>query len=685
MNMKKPKEKTGHIGLIIGCTLFFIVVLFICFFIPENTFGEEYEEEIIISNEVSNESMDAGLTFEQQVAQFPASYQAKIRAIHAIYPNYTFQADYLSVSFDEAVYQESLDHRKLINFGYDGVSWRSLSPANYNPSTNTWNTYCGNWTDAAIDVIEYHMDPRNFLDTQNMFMFAQQTYTGKESRSGVENIAKNSFLAGTYKDSTGTHNYIDVIMQAAAESKVSPYVIAATIRSEQPTNGNSSLIDGSRGYYNFFNIGAYGSDVVGNGIAYAKGQGWNTVYKSIVGGAKFYYNGYLKYGQDTYYYKDFNVVIGNYDYQYAQGVYDPVSSAYFLRNAIGNDTSAALVLRIPVYQKMWADPPAYPPKTSSLNSRYLLGATKTGWVQQNETWYYIDWTLVKRRGWLKSGDFWYYLGANGAMQTGWTKVGGYWYYMYDFGGMKTGWLNDRGTWYYLTSSGAMKTGWLQWKNNWYYMDYSGAMRTGWTKINGQWFYFESTGEMKTGWFEDKYGRYYLTDYGNAKTGWLHLDNAWYYFNEKCYMQTGWVAVNNNKYFFEENGKMRTGWFEEDGKRFFIDESGAAHKGWLCDDGVWYFTDENGTPVTGWIKSGGYWFYLLPDGTMAHEEWFGGYWFNSYGAWVYTPIGSWHLNEKGWWFGDTSGWYAKNATYKINGAEYQFDEAGYWIEPEAEEK
>ncbi len=418
--------------MIILSVLLFIAVLFVCFFLPDVTYGAEngyvnasglnvrtkpttsgsqivgslsYETVTILGRETDSSgnlwykisynggeyyifgsyvtllgSSDSGSSqqivsgdygsFEDQLARFPQSYRSLLQNIHSVYPNYIFQADYINMSFDEAVYQETLDHRKLVSLDSDGVSWRSLDPSCYNRSTGKWNTYSGNWTDAGIDVIEYYMDPRNFLTTRYMFMFVQQTYTGAESRSGVENIAAGSFLAGNYTDSTGTHSYIDTIMQVAEESHVSPYVIAATLRIEQPTSGNSPLIDGSYGYYNFFNFAASGSDVIGNGIAYAKKQGWNTVYKSILGGAQGYYNGYLKYGQDTYFYKDYNVINGNFDHQYAQGAYDPIGSASFLRNAIGGDTNASVVLRIPVYTTMPADPPGFPPETNQLNARY---------------------------------------------------------------------------------------------------------------------------------------------------------------------------------------------------------------------------------------------------------------------------------------------------------------------------
>lgn len=315
-------------------------------------------------------SSAAPSSFEEQLSAFPESYQKLIRDIHASYPNFIFEADYVGISYDEAVYQESIGHRKLVNLYSDGVSWRSLDSGCYNRTSGRWNTYSGDWTDAGIDVIEYYMDPRNFLNTWNMFIFAQQTYTGAETRSGVETIAAGSFLAGTYTDSTGTHSYIDTIMEAAKESKVSPYVIAATIRAEQPTWGQSPLIDGSYGYYNFFNFGASGSDVVGNGINFAKTQGWDTVYKSILGGAKGYYNGYLKWGQDTYFYKDYNLPNLDFNHQYAQSVYDQIGNAAFLRNAIGSDYNAVITLKIPVYTEMPLVPQGYPEENGSLNKRY---------------------------------------------------------------------------------------------------------------------------------------------------------------------------------------------------------------------------------------------------------------------------------------------------------------------------
>lgn len=77
-----------------------------------------------------------------------------------------------------------------------------------------------------------------------------------------------------------------------------------------------------------------------------------------------------------------------------------------------------------------------------------------GWVNANNQWnYYSNGNL--ETGWLKDNDNFYYLKDDGYMTTGWQKVDGTWYFMDDSGVMKTGWLKDNGDWYYLNESGAM--------------------------------------------------------------------------------------------------------------------------------------------------------------------------------------------------------------------------------------
>ena len=112
------------------------------------------------------------------------------------------------------------------------------------------------------------------------------------SSSGPSSSGSSS---GTPSSNTGSGSklYVDIIMDAAAQSGVSPYVLAAMILQEQGTNGGSPLISGNYsgypGYYNFFNVEAYQSgsmSAIQTGLRYASqsgsyGRPWNTVENQL--------------------------------------------------------------------------------------------------------------------------------------------------------------------------------------------------------------------------------------------------------------------------------------------------------------------------------------------------------------------------------------------------------------------
>ena len=61
------------------------------------------------------------------------------------------------------------------------------------------------------------------------------------------------------------------------------------------------VTDGPNKYYNMFGIGAVDNDAVKQGFATAKSNGWDTVKKAIIGGAKFISSSYISQGQNTLY------------------------------------------------------------------------------------------------------------------------------------------------------------------------------------------------------------------------------------------------------------------------------------------------------------------------------------------------------------------------------------------------
>lgn len=153
--------------------------------------------------------------------------------------------------------------------------------------------------------------------------------------------------------------YVDIIMEAASQSQLSPYVIASTILQEQGS-GNSSLISGSDstypGVYNYFNTGAYAHDgmsAVTAGLKYASEQGWTSIEKSIIGGAKSYATSYVNRGQDTYYLKKFNVQGSNlYNHQYMTHVLAAAEEGAKVSSAYGDLKNYTLRFKIPVYNNM---------------------------------------------------------------------------------------------------------------------------------------------------------------------------------------------------------------------------------------------------------------------------------------------------------------------------------------------
>ena len=196
---------------------------------------------------------------------------------------------------------------------------------------------------------------------------------------------------GTGNATTGTSNttnmmtgavtvsYADIIMEAAEQSKVSPYVLAAMIIQEQGTKGSSGSISGATGYYNFFNVGAYaanGMTAVERGLWYAAQSGsynrpWNTPEKAIVGGALFYAQNYLVAGQNTLYLKRFNVQGSNmFKHQYMTNTAGAAEEGKSLGKAY-NDTMRAgvLVFNIPVYNGMPETACPMPTKDGNPNNK----------------------------------------------------------------------------------------------------------------------------------------------------------------------------------------------------------------------------------------------------------------------------------------------------------------------------
>ena len=296
--------------------------------------------------------------FEKNLSNFPSEYHDSLRALHNEYPNWRFFAEPTGCTYSEALDNEYCPGegkrpRKLVELTYMGEDWRD--PRAKLPNGSYENAEGNRWTYASRMAISYFMNPLNFLNSNDIFMFLQLSYNQEtHTRDMLKTVVFNTFL--------DEDKYLDAIMEAAATTKLSPLAIASIILVEQG-KGGSSLISGNypgyEGYYNFFNIGASGltnDEIVKSGLEYAKKQEWNSISASIIGGAKASTNAYISAGQDTYYYMDYNVVIGDYNHQYATAIYDAYNKGRRLASSCKINKNAVLDFIIPVFSSTLPTP-----------------------------------------------------------------------------------------------------------------------------------------------------------------------------------------------------------------------------------------------------------------------------------------------------------------------------------------
>lgn len=322
------------------------------------------------------------------IEAFPEDYQVLLRELQNDHPNWTFDAYYTGIDWNELVAKET-DH------GHNRI---------INSVTSLWKCACGNvatgYACASADIIKYYMDPRNFLNNDvKVFQFLEISYNENiHTTAGISSVIKGTFMENkkvqvTVDGQAKEMSYEEIILEAAKESKMSPYSIATKIIQEVGSKGSKSVTgdyEGYEGYYNFYNYGASdGGSPIAKGLEYAKNGTssmtqskkdellipWTDPYKSIVGGAKLLANSYTNAGQNTAYFYKWDVVgvtilkagqsqtinaSNCFRHQYMTNIQDPTSQTSKLYNTYvnANILNEKLNFVIPVYENM--------PKTNKL-------------------------------------------------------------------------------------------------------------------------------------------------------------------------------------------------------------------------------------------------------------------------------------------------------------------------------
>ncbi|MGY3816993.1 C39 family peptidase [Gemella taiwanensis] len=200
-------------------------------------------------------------------------------------------------------------------------------------------------------------------------------------------------------------------------------------------------------------------------------------------------------------------------------------------------------------------------QATATQNQVTSNATKQGWVQSGNAWYYYNNGSLVVNKW--AGNYW--LGADGRMATN-SWVDNNRYYV----GTDGAWVKD------AKRPEEKKQGWVKEANTWYYYNTDGTLAR--NKWAGN-YWLGADGRMATNRWVDN-NRYYVGNDGawvkdakrqeEKKTGWVKESNVWYYYNTD-----GTLARNKwaGNYWLGADGKMATNSWVDNG-RYYVGSNGA---------------------------------------------------------------------------------------------------------------
>ncbi len=282
-------------------------------------------------------------------------YKERINKLQEEHPNWTFTLFYTKLDWEEVIENEG--HQDNTEYPLNLIPDSSKYPEDWRCEIDKEKTFDnGTWLCASDKAIKYQMDPRNILNEENIFQFAELKYVeGAQTEKGINEITEGSFLEG--------NSITEALIQAGKSANLDPYFIASRLIQEQGRNGTIL----SRGcehndtvVYNPFNINAKGNsqeEIIQNAAEYAYEQGWDTLEKALIGGVEFLKEGYINVGQNTLYLQKFDIVNQDdslYSHQYMQNLLAPQSEANNMKEIyeISDTVDANLNFIVPLYENM---------------------------------------------------------------------------------------------------------------------------------------------------------------------------------------------------------------------------------------------------------------------------------------------------------------------------------------------
>ena len=345
---------------------------------------------------------------------FPAGYAAPLAELQFDFPRWKFELlPVADLAWDAIVEKEMTPSWNLVVYAdWAPDEWNELKERNYTPyyAPDAKAYDSGSWYQASRETVAYFMDPRNFLNERDIFMFETLGFdAASQTPAAVEKTLAKTFMAGKRCDG-GAKTFAETVYGIGRKLGVSPVFLAGRLASEQgvgapqslgtigdalfgyATNATgrvgSAVIWGQRftkggdatkkalakgraaynGYYNFFNFRAYGLglfEIKYNAWVEATAEEtcrrylgpWNTQAKAIEGGSLKIKERYIDTHRHTRYLQKFSVLAAAGEFrwkQYMQNIAAPLVEARNTAKAYGaaDTLDAPYRFLIPVYRKM---------------------------------------------------------------------------------------------------------------------------------------------------------------------------------------------------------------------------------------------------------------------------------------------------------------------------------------------
>ncbi|MBR3785106.1 MAG: SH3 domain-containing protein [Firmicutes bacterium] len=332
------------------------------------------------------ESITENTNFNNELAAFPASYHDALRKLHEKYPAWHFKARTMDYTWDAGLAEQMYSYKANTIPTSKPDGFKMVANGTYNFDTDAYIGLDGaSWVAASKKAVAFYMDPRNWLDEINIFMFESLVYdpaTQSEAmvKSLLSETAINQKFSSSYMKAGETYNISPVYLAAKSRLELGPY--------DYMVSGTKFTYNGKtyQGYYNAYNIGASDSasgDAAKKGLVFAASgssylRPWKTLDLAIRGGAMYIAEDFVGNQQHTLYYERFNVAnglpaIGTHQYMTNTMAAATQANITYWNYEENNLLNTAFTFEIPVYQNMPATKAKEPGKG---NNNYFLDSLK---------------------------------------------------------------------------------------------------------------------------------------------------------------------------------------------------------------------------------------------------------------------------------------------------------------------